>query len=155
VSSLILSCNTFTPSIDKPLEKSQPLFPTQGYPGPARSPALLLDFVAHEPGQASASWLEISKSRAALRSQLRLLPEREPMNGSRDCPHKCPELGACIAASLWCDGHVHCPSGHDEANCGSGARLLGLLPSALWLVLAGVAGIVTAFACLFAVLLSR
>ncbi|KAJ8664857.1 hypothetical protein QAD02_006519, partial [Eretmocerus hayati] len=127
------------------------------YPGPPRSPALLLDFVAREPGQAAASWLEISKSRAALRSQLRLLPEREAENGSlvmRDCPHKCPELGACISSSLWCDGHVHCPSGHDEANCGSGARLLKLLPASVWLV-AACTSIVTAFACLFTILISR
>ncbi|XP_011053058.1 PREDICTED: uncharacterized protein LOC105145301 [Acromyrmex echinatior] len=135
------------------------------WPGPPRPPALLLDFVARESGQAAASWLEISKSRAALRRQLRL-PERIPggvieneTNGMPsyigDCPHKCPELGACIAASLWCDGHAHCPSGHDEANCGNGARLLGLLPPTIWLVVAGVAGIVTAFACLFTILISR
>ncbi|KAL6424082.1 hypothetical protein ACFW04_009759 [Cataglyphis niger] len=133
------------------------------WPGPPRPPALLLDFVAREPGQAAASWLEISKSRAALRRQLRL-PERGVITENEtngvpshigDCPHKCPELGACIAASLWCDGHEHCPSGHDEANCGNGARLLGLLPSTVWLVMAGVAGIVTAFACLFTILISR
>ncbi|OXU18511.1 hypothetical protein TSAR_014139 [Trichomalopsis sarcophagae] len=124
-----------------------------GFPGPPRSPALLLDFVAREPGEAAASWLEISKSREALRSQLRLQPEL-PENGSlsRDCPYKCPEIKACIAASLWCDGRVHCPSGHDESDCGSGARLLGLLPSAMWLVLAAGTGIVTAFACLLATL---
>jgi len=134
------------------------------WPGPPRPPALLLDFVAREAGQAAASWLEISKSRAALRRQLRL-PDRSAVgienetNGMPsyigDCPHKCPELGACIAASLWCDGHAHCPSGHDEANCGNGARLLGLLPPTIWLVVAGVAGIVTAFACLFTILISR
>ncbi|XP_017760684.1 PREDICTED: uncharacterized protein LOC108551155 [Eufriesea mexicana] len=127
------------------------------WPGPPRPPALLLDFVAREPGQAAASWLEISKSRAALRRQLRL-PERGVENETLthgDCPHKCPELSACIAASLWCDGRPHCPSGHDEANCGNGAKLLGLLPSEMWLVLAGVAGIIAAFACFFVVLISR
>ncbi|XP_033215455.1 uncharacterized protein LOC117171910 [Belonocnema kinseyi] len=127
------------------------------WPGPPRSPALLVEFIAREPGQAAASWLEISKSRSALRRQLRL-PERGIENETSlygDCIHKCPELGACIAPSLWCDGRVHCPSGHDEANCGSGARLLGLLPSAMWMVVAGVAGIVSAFACLLAILMSR
>ncbi|XP_060815938.1 uncharacterized protein LOC132907159 isoform X1 [Bombus pascuorum] len=127
------------------------------WPGPPRPPALLLDFVARESGQAAASWLEISKSRAALRRQLRL-PERGIENETLtngDCPHKCPELSACIAASLWCDGRAHCPSGHDEANCGNGAKLLGLLPSEMWLVLAAVAGIIAAFACLFVVLISR
>lgn len=127
------------------------------WPGPPKPPSLLLDFVARETGQAAASWLEISKSRAALRRQLRL-PERGIENetaANGDCPHKCPELGACIAATLWCDGTAHCPSGHDEANCGNGARLLGLFPPTVWLVMAGVAGIVTAFACLFAILVSR
>ncbi|EFN74461.1 hypothetical protein EAG_08915 [Camponotus floridanus] len=34
---------------------------------------------------------------------------------SRDCEQRCPELDACINASLWCDGVSHCPSGYDEA----------------------------------------
>ncbi|XP_015595312.1 uncharacterized protein LOC107267765 isoform X2 [Cephus cinctus] len=127
------------------------------WPGPPKPPALLLDFVAREPGQAAASWLEISKSRSALRRQLRL-PERGVENETvtnGDCPHRCPELGACIASSLWCDGRIHCPSGHDEAQCGNGARLLGLLPPTMWLVVAGVAGIVTASACLLVILIGR
>ena len=127
------------------------------WPGPPRPPALLVEFIAREAGQAAASWLEISKSRSALRRQLHI-PERGIENETilnGDCIHKCPELGACIAASLWCDGRLHCPSGYDEANCGSGARLLGLLPSAMWMVIAGVAGIVSAFACLLAILISR
>lgn len=33
----------------------------------------------------------------------------------RDCEQRCPELNACINASLWCDGVSHCPSGYDEA----------------------------------------
>lgn len=33
----------------------------------------------------------------------------------RDCEQRCPELDACINASLWCDGISHCPSGYDEA----------------------------------------
>ncbi|GFY41691.1 uncharacterized protein TNIN_429441 [Trichonephila inaurata madagascariensis] len=32
-----------------------------------------------------------------------------------NCPFECPELNACIAAELWCDGRKHCPSGYDEA----------------------------------------
>ncbi|XP_023245630.1 uncharacterized protein LOC106640896 [Copidosoma floridanum] len=123
------------------------------FPGPVRSPAMLLDFVAREQGQAAVSWLEISKSRQARRSQL--LFEAENGSLTRDCPHKCPELGACISASLWCDGHVHCPSGHDEANCGSGARLLGLLPSAMWLVILSCIGLVSVFGCLIATIVSR
>jgi hypothetical protein len=32
-----------------------------------------------------------------------------------DCQFSCPELGACVNASIWCDGKVHCPSGSDES----------------------------------------
>lgn len=32
-----------------------------------------------------------------------------------ECPHRCPELNACINSSVWCDGVTDCPSGHDEA----------------------------------------
>ena len=127
------------------------------WPTPSRPPALLLDFVARENGQAAASWLEISKTKSALRRQLRL-PERSAENETvfnGDCPHRCPELSACIAPSLWCDGRTNCPSGHDEADCGNGARLLGMLPSEMWLVLTGIGGIVAAFACLLIILISR
>lgn len=129
----------------------------EDWTGPPKPPTLLLDFVAREAGQAAASWLEISKSRAALRRQLRI-PDKNSDNETAqngDCPHRCPELGACIAPSLWCDGTPHCPSGHDEEHCGSGARLLGMLPNAMWLLVAGSAGILTAFACLLAVLIGR
>ncbi|KAK0173755.1 hypothetical protein PV328_006903 [Microctonus aethiopoides] len=124
---------------------------------PPRQAALIIEFISRESGQAAASWLEISKSRSALRRQLRLpgrVMENETVN-TGDCLHTCPELGACIAASLWCDGRIHCPSGHDEENCGSGARLLGLLPPGMWLAVAGVAGVVTAFACLLTILMCK
>lgn len=124
---------------------------------PPKPAALIIDFVAREPGKAAASWLEISKTRSALRRQLRFpgrVTENETL-GSGDCLHTCPELGACIAASLWCDGRVHCPSAYDEANCGSGARLLGLLPSGVWFFIAASAGIVTAFACLLTILICK
>lgn len=127
------------------------------WPAPSRPPGILLDFVARENGQAAASWLEISKTRSALRRQLSM-PERATENETvfgSDCPYRCPELSACIAPSLWCDGRTNCPSGHDEANCGSGAKLLGLLPAEMWLVLTGVGGIVTAFTCLMIILISR
>ena len=129
----------------------------QGYPGPPRPAALLLDFVAREQGQIEASWLEISKSRSALRSQLKLLPDRESENETlnRDCVYKCPELGACIAASLWCDGHNHCPSGFDEFDCGTGARILGMLQSGMWVLVSALIGMMTAFACLLTILISR
>lgn len=37
----------------------------------------------------------------------------------------CPELGACVNASVWCDGINHCPSGYDEsfAHCSALLKL--------------------------------
>lgn len=32
-----------------------------------------------------------------------------------DCQYRCPELDACINATVWCDGVEDCPSGIDEA----------------------------------------
>lgn len=37
-----------------------------------------------------------------------------PADPIEDCQFKCAELGACVNASVWCDGVVHCPSGDDE-----------------------------------------
>jgi len=34
---------------------------------------------------------------------------------TEDCQFTCPELFACVNASIWCDGRVHCPSGYDES----------------------------------------
>lgn len=47
-----------------------------------------------------------------------ILPQPDPITGEeieQFCMHRCPELDACINASLWCDGTDHCPSGYDEA----------------------------------------
>lgn len=35
---------------------------------------------------------------------------------SRPCRELCPELGACIKPSLWCDGRQHCPQGESQSN---------------------------------------
>lgn len=32
-----------------------------------------------------------------------------------ECQYRCPELDACVNASVWCDGVEDCPSGVDEA----------------------------------------
>lgn len=36
-----------------------------------------------------------------------------------ECQFQCPELDACINATVWCDGIEDCPSGVDESitNC--------------------------------------
>lgn len=31
------------------------------------------------------------------------------------CDYVCPELGACVNSTIWCDGIDHCPSGYDES----------------------------------------
>ncbi|KAJ8974831.1 hypothetical protein NQ317_019498 [Molorchus minor] len=55
-----------------------------------------------------------------------------------ECQYRCPELDACINATVWCDGIEDCPSGVDEAltHC----SLLFQLPqciffSELWVLL--------------------
>lgn len=49
---------------------------------------------------------------------------------AEDCQYSCPELHACVNASIWCDGKVHCPSGYDESfiHC---SRILRLPAEAL------------------------
>lgn len=49
---------------------------------------------------------------------------------AEDCQYTCPELHACVNASIWCDGKVHCPSGYDESfiHC---SRILRLPAEAL------------------------
>lgn len=58
---------------------------------------------------------------------------------SDECQYRCPELDACINASVWCDGVEDCPSGIDEAltHC---SILLQLPPLYLFL---GALGILT------------
>jgi hypothetical protein len=51
------------------------------------------------------------------------------------CSHRCPELQACINASLFCDGVAHCPSGYDEASDSCAPYLLRL-PQLLYLLVA-------------------
>lgn len=66
-----------------------------------------------EPGSVSFSWLEIQRTKASLIQQLDLqtnftanetLMEFGLYPKDGDCEHKCPELDACIASNLWCDG---------------------------------------------------
>ncbi|XP_069694968.1 uncharacterized protein [Periplaneta americana] len=71
-----------------------------------QSRSVIVEFLAHEAGSYSLTWLELARRRSVL-----------PPAGfvMEDCPHRCPELDACINSSLWCDGVAHCPSGFDEA----------------------------------------
>ncbi|GLV31385.1 uncharacterized protein CBL_20019 [Carabus blaptoides fortunei] len=68
-----------------------------------------------------------------------------------ECPFRCPELNACINASVWCDGVINCPSGYDEAltHC---SFLLQLPPVYLCL---GTLVILACMGSLFAIVYKR
>ncbi|KDR18394.1 hypothetical protein L798_07556, partial [Zootermopsis nevadensis] len=82
-----------------------PVFSTEDQVG-QQSRSVTVEFLAHEAGSYSLTWLELARRRSVL-----------PPAGyvMEDCVHRCPELDACINSSLWCDGVSHCPSGYDEA----------------------------------------
>ncbi|XP_060655692.1 uncharacterized protein LOC132790945 isoform X3 [Drosophila nasuta] len=75
-----------------------------------------------------------------------------------DCEYKCPEIDACIAASLWCDGHHNCPSGFDESEeeCGTARKLLEL-PGGVFAALGCIAAALTAclIFCMFGLMRKR
>ncbi|XP_066996199.1 uncharacterized protein [Anabrus simplex] len=125
------------------------------YLQPPRPPSFLVEFVGRETGIAAFNWLEISRSRSSLLQQLQLedgvgIGSNDSNGGTLlsdwDCPHRCPELNACISSSLWCDGHPHCPSGYDEdeSHCGAGRRLLSFLPGGVYTLFGGGAAAIAA-----------
>ncbi|XP_050073509.1 uncharacterized protein LOC126561419 isoform X1 [Anopheles maculipalpis] len=67
-----------------------------------------------EGGHYAFSWLELTKRSSA---SYALVQE--------ECPYLCPDLNACVNASIWCDGIEQCPSGEDEAftHCSALLRL--------------------------------
>ncbi|XP_057659141.1 uncharacterized protein LOC130895692 [Diorhabda carinulata] len=77
------------------------------------SRSFIIEFARKESGNFAVTWMEISKNPALA------LPNSMLMITPPECPHSCPELGACISSDLWCDGLRHCPSGNDEqeSNC--------------------------------------
>jgi len=87
---------------------------------------VVVEFVGRDSGSYSVNWLELSRRRHLGLSGGAALPSVGQAEGAAtlwDCPHRCPELDACINQSLWCDGRPHCPSGYDEA------------PAHCWLIL--------------------
>ncbi|XP_044012328.1 uncharacterized protein LOC122855201 isoform X2 [Aphidius gifuensis] len=77
-------------------------------PGYDPERTIAVEFIINEPDVYTVTWLEMTK-----RIPVKKAPEGLLM--PRDCDQRCPELNACINASLWCDGISHCPSGYDEA----------------------------------------
>ncbi|XP_072397274.1 uncharacterized protein [Diabrotica undecimpunctata] len=77
------------------------------------SRSFIIEFSRKESGNFAVTWMEVSKNPALT------LPTSMLMIAPPECPHSCPELGACISSDLWCDGLRHCPSGNDEqeSNC--------------------------------------
>lgn len=129
---------------------------------------MVLEPVMKEPGSIGFSWLEIQRTKASLIQQLDLQTNLTTANDTlgdfgffprqAECEHKCPELDACIGSSLWCDGRVNCPSGHDESEmeCGAARRLLEL-SSGLYAALGCVAAACAAciIFCFFGMLKKR
>ncbi|XP_046398913.1 uncharacterized protein LOC124165515 [Ischnura elegans] len=133
-------------------------------PPPPPPPTLLLRPVIKETSRHAFSYLQISRPRS---SPLLLLRYDDPSHntsfenlhqqhrqyqrqeGGVDAQgggcgrYRCPELDACIAPELWCDGVRNCPSARDEAECPDRAlqelkrdhpflgALLSLLPHSL------------------------
>lgn len=75
---------------------------------------MIIEPILREPGSVSFSWLEIQRTKASLVQQIEqqtnftaneTLLEFGLYPKDGDCEHKCPELDACIASNLWCDGN--------------------------------------------------
>lgn len=74
---------------------------------------MIIEPILREPGSVSFSWMEIQRTKASLVQQLSQQTNNTanetllefglfPKDG--ECEHRCPELNACIASNLWCDG---------------------------------------------------
>lgn len=76
---------------------------------------MIIEPILREPGSVSFSWMEIQRTKASLVQQIdqqtnftanETLLEFGLYPKDGDCEHKCPELDACIASNLWCDGKL-------------------------------------------------
>lgn len=56
---------------------------------------------------------------------------------AENCAFICPELDACVNASVWCDGISHCPSGYDESftHCSALLKLPAEILAAFFVLL--------------------
>lgn len=104
------------------------------------------------------SWLEMSRSPLALLGEkhgedsicetgngnFNCYFVRPPLPVSESCQFRCPELDACVNASVWCNGKSDCPSGYDESFTHCSAILQ--LPAE---VLAALSAFIVALCCGF------
>lgn len=76
--------------------------------------SMIIEPILREPGSVSFSWMEIQRTKASLVQQIdqqtnftanETLLEFGLYPKDGDCEHKCPDLDACIASVLWCDGN--------------------------------------------------
>ncbi|XP_018011646.1 uncharacterized protein LOC108668899 [Hyalella azteca] len=74
-------------------------------------------YIGREPGTYSLLWLEITRDPQPPALESVAIGGGHRMTGSGSCPSECPEISACINASLFCDGIAQCPSGADEVSC--------------------------------------
>lgn len=132
---------------------------------------MIIEPILREPGSVSFSWMEIQRTKASLVQQINQQTNNTanetllefglfPKDG--ECEHRCPELNACIASNLWCDGKhwpltnvrnynklilgvQNCPSGVDESSreCGATRKLLSM-PAGLYAALACIAAAIAA-----------
>ncbi|KAK8752946.1 hypothetical protein OTU49_008390, partial [Cherax quadricarinatus] len=98
----------------------------QSEPKRLESRDLVVEYVGNYSGRFLVTWIGIWRP---LKMPLLVSKAADP------CPHRCPDIAACLPKDLWCDGVSHCPSGSDE-----GAAACGLLATLPWvyLVAAGV-----------------
>ncbi|KAG4071236.1 hypothetical protein HA402_008971 [Bradysia odoriphaga] len=115
---------------------------------------LVIEPIFRDPGSMGFQWMEIQRTRASQIQQLEMhtnfsandtLSEFGFIPRDTECEYKCPELDACIAASLWCDGRSNCPSGYDESEeeCGTARKLLEL-PGGLFAAMGCIAAALAA-----------
>lgn len=103
---------------------------------------LVIEYTSNETGEFLVNWVGVWRPihTAALSSA-----------GADLCPHRCPEVEACLPPELWCDGTSHCPSEIDE-----GASACGILAALPWVSLGvGLALLVSLLVLLAAVMRHR
>ncbi|XP_044271339.1 uncharacterized protein LOC123015593 [Tribolium madens] len=105
--------------------------------------SIVVEFVGKEEGSYSVMWLELGRRRDVPPNGMGLFLLKPD-----ECQYRCPELDACINATVWCDGVEDCPSGIDEAltHC---SIILQLPPLYLFLGACGI--LISSFATCMAV----